>query len=183
MKKVIGLFFFLAISGIVTLQAQKYGTRAGNVTFSSVTPLEVIEGNNESVSSVLDATTGAFQFSLQVKGFQFEKATLKEHFNENYMESDKFPNSTFKGSIVNIKEVNFGKDGSYPVSVKGSLTIHGVTKEITTKGTVNVKGGLVTALSSFNVSSEDYGIAIPAVVKDKIAKSILVKVNCALNKM
>lgn len=183
MKKVFGLFFFLAFTGFITLQAQTYGTRAGKVSFSSDTPLEKIEAKNESVSAVLDAASGAFQFSLQVKGFQFDKATMQEHFNENYMESGKFPGSSFKGTVTNIKDVNFSKDGAYPVSVKGALTMHGVTKEIVSKGVITIKSGVATATSSFNITCEDYGIVIPGVVRDKIAKSILIKVNCVLNKM
>lgn len=167
----------------LSLQAQNYGTRAGKITFYSDTPLEKIEAKNESASAVLNAATGDLQFSVQIKGFQFAKATMQEHFNENYMESGQFPNATFKGKVVNMSAVNLAKDGTYPVVVKGTMTMHGVSKPIETKGQLAVAAGVVTATSTFFVTAEDYQIKIPAVVREKIAKTIQVKVNCALKKM
>jgi polyisoprenoid-binding protein YceI len=103
---------------------------------------------------------------------------MEEHFNENYMESDKFPKSTFKGSISNIKDVNFAKDGTYKVSTAGTLTMHGVSKQVTIPATITIKGGKISASSTFMVLLSDYNIAIPSVVKDKIAKDIKITVNC-----
>ena len=106
-----------------------------------------------------------------------------EHFHENYAESDKYPKSVFKGVITDISSVNFSKDGVYPVNYKGTLTMHGVTKEITGKGTMEVKGGKVIATSTFMVLLADYKIEIPALVKDKVAKEVKIEVNASYEKM
>ena len=103
---------------------------------------------------------------------------MQDHFNENYMESDKFPNATFKGNVTNMDKVNIKKDGTYPVSVKGTLEMHGVKKEIETKGTFKVVGETIQASSEFIIVMDDYKIAIPSVVKDKLSKTAKVKINC-----
>ena len=105
---------------------------------------------------------------------------MQEHFNKNYVESDKFPKSEFKGQVTNNSSVNYTTDGSYPVTVKGKLTIHGVTKDVETSGTLTVKEGKVQANSEFNVLVADYNITIPKMYRDNISKSIKVTVNCLL---
>jgi polyisoprenoid-binding protein YceI len=134
------------------------------------------------VISVLNTETGALQFSLLNNAFHFPKAKMEDDFNEDYMESDKYPRSTFKGKIMNLNEVNFNKDGSYPVNVNGDLTIHGVTKNISTTGTITIKNGNVSATSSFKVLVRDYKIQIPSIVSNKIGESIEVKVACNYQK-
>lgn len=134
--------------------------------------MEDIEGDNHQVASILDIATGDLSFSMLIKSFEFKRALMQEHFNENYLESDKLPKSAFKGKITNLANINFKKDGSYAVSVTGELTIHGVTKTITTSGTIDVKGEEISAKAKFEVIPQDYGIAIPSVVAEKIAKQI-----------
>ncbi|MEO6167927.1 MAG: YceI family protein [Chitinophagales bacterium] len=159
-------------------QAQnKYYDKNCDVSFFSSTPIEDIQAKNSSSVSVIDIGSGAMEFSSLVKAFEFPKALMQEHFNENYMESEKFPKASFKGNIKNISDVNFKADGSYPVTVMGTLTIHGVSREVTTTGTIHVKGSSIQALSAFAVNPEDYNIDIPGVVKEKIAKEIQVKVD------
>lgn len=164
--------------GVATqLYAQKYIARTGKVTFFSSTPLENIEAFNNEAASVIDASTGDFAFQLPIKSFTFEKALMQEHFNENYMESSKYPKSTYVGKITDMSAVDFTKDGKYNVETKGKLTMHGVTKDVTIPATITVKGGEVTANAKFLVNPDDYKIKIPGVVKDKIAKNIEVTVN------
>jgi polyisoprenoid-binding protein YceI len=139
--------------------------------------METIEGNNYSVSSILNTKTGELIFSLLNKSFQFKQALMEEHFNEKYMESDKYPKATFKGKIKDISKVNFSKDGIYQVEVEGELSMHGVTKTVTEPGTIEVKGGEIIAKANFNVVPEDYKIEIPALVREKIAKIIPIKVD------
>ena len=159
------------------IHAQKiYSTKSGKITFYSKAPLEDIEAKNSEVESKLSAANGQVVFSLLVKGFRFENALMEEHFNENYMESNKFPKSEFKGYITNIKEINFNKDGSYPARAKGNLTIHGVTKEVESNGTIDVRGGKVTAKSKFNISLKDYGIG-GALIGKKIADNIAITID------
>lgn len=160
-----------------SVYAQKYMTRTGQISFFSHTPLENIDAINNEVSAVMDGSTGAIVFQAPVKSFKFERALMEEHFNENYMESDKYPRSEFKGKISDPKSVNFGKDGSYKVTVTGTLTMHGVSKEISTGGTIIVKGKEATAQARFKIVPGDYNIRIPSVVKDKIDKEITISVN------
>lgn len=160
-----------------TSWGQQYFTREGKISFYSETPVEKIEAQNSKASSVWDVATGKMEFAVLIKGFQFEKALMQEHFNENYMESSKFPKATFKGLVADAGKVNLKADGVYPVTVKGDLTIHGVTKAVEAKGKITVKGGAVSAASTFEISPEDYGIAIPAVVREKIAKIVRIEVD------
>jgi polyisoprenoid-binding protein YceI len=115
-----------------------------------------------------------------MKGFEFEKALMQEHFNENYVESHKFPKAEFKGQITNSSEIDFSKDGNYQAKVKGKLTIHGETKDVETNGTVSVKGGKIETDAGFNIELVDYKIEIPKLVKDNISKTVNISVDCTL---
>ncbi len=173
----------LIVSTCLSVQAQKYSTKGGNITFNASSPAEKIEGKSTTALSVIDGTTGNMEFAVLVKSFNFDKALMQEHFNENYMESTKFPKASFKGKIDNLKDINFNKDGSYKAKISGSLTVHGVTKAITTTSDIKVAGGKVNATSTFDVTLEDYKIDIPGLVKDKISKTAKVVVNVNLDKM
>lgn len=180
-KQLLFCLFSLSFAGAV--MGQKYFTRDGKVSFFSATPVENIEAHNTKGTCVLDATSGNMEFAVLIKAFQFEKALMQEHFNENYLESDKYPKASFKGQVTNISEVNFKKDGEYTAKLKGKLTIHGVTKEIVTNGKITVKGGKVSAESTMEVVPGDYNIDIPSVVREKIAKSIKVTINVNLEEL
>ena len=173
--KIIFLLIFLGLAQL--LSAQKLISKNGHIWFYSHTPVEDIEAHNRQVVSILDKETGGIQFQLLVKSFEFQKKLMQEHFNENYMESDEYPKASFKGNIENLPDISFTKDGEYPARVAGNLTIHGVTQNVTINGTITVKSGEVTSESKFIVSPKDYNIAIPDLVKDKIAKEIEVNVN------
>ena len=108
---------------------------------------------------------------------------MQEHFNENYVESDKYPDAVFKGSVTNMKDVNFAKVGLYNAVVEGDLTIHGVTKKIKEKGTFEVNGNKVHGKSVFNISLKDYNIKIPNAVVDKLSDTVQITVDVVLNKM
>lgn len=181
MKNKLPFLFSLILFSFVSNAQGKFYTKDAKVNFFSVTPLEDIEAKQKSAVAVLDSKTGALQFSLLIKGFEFKNEEMQEHFNEDYMESDKFPKSEFKGQIVNNSAVNYTKPGTYNVQVKGSLTIHGVTKEVQTNGTIKVDtDGLKTA-STFNIAVADYGIVIPKLVRDKIAKNVKITVDAKLD--
>jgi YceI-like domain len=175
------ILIFLAIGSFQLLTAQKLISKNAHIFFYSHTPMEDIEANNNQVASILDPATGTFQFSLLVKSFEFKRTLMQEHFNENYIESDKFPKASFTGIITDFIKVDLKKDGSYPVEVKGDLTLHGVTKPVTVSGTINVIKGIVSAKSQFNLIPQDFKIAIPDLVKDKIAKEITVVVDVNYN--
>ncbi|MDX5348655.1 MAG: YceI family protein [Hymenobacteraceae bacterium] len=175
-KRIFFLLSAILMAGLAQAQ-DRYFTKNGNISFYASTPLETVEAHNNKATSVIDITTGKMEFAVLMKAFQFEKALMQEHFNENYVESDKYPKSTFAGQITNPSAVDFKKDGTYPVKVKGNLTIHGVTKEIEAPGTVTVKNGNIKATSEFIVKPEDYNIQIPGVVREKIAKEVKVKAD------
>lgn len=156
---------------------QKYMTRTGKVSFFSSTSLENIEAVNNEMACALDASSSSMAFQVPVKSFRFENALMQEHFNENYMESDKFPKAEFKGKLSNTSAVNYTKDGTYNVTSSGQLTIHGVTRTVNIPGTLTVAGKNLTATSKFKVKPTDYGIKIPGVVSGKIAEEIEVSVN------
>jgi hypothetical protein len=163
--------------------AQRYMTKGGTIKFFSETPIEKIEGINHQVNSALDFASGNFVFKVLIHGFEFEKALMQEHFNENYMESEKFPNSTFNGKITNIKDVNLGKDGVYKVVAEGDLSIHGVTKKVKVNGTLEINGGKVLGKATLNVAPKDYNITIPKAVIKNISEAIQVDVNITLDKL
>jgi len=174
MKRLILFLFFLNI--ITAVNAQKYMTKNGYIGFFSHTPLEDIRGDNNQVAGILDTSTGEMVFQALIKSFHFDRALLEEHFNENYMESDKLPKSSFKGKITNFSLVDFSKNGTYNVTVEGDLTIHDVTNKVSVKGTVEVVTGGINASSKFEIVPEDYKINIPGIVRDKISKAMEVTV-------
>jgi hypothetical protein len=175
MKRLILLWLFLNV--IFAVNAQKYMTKNGFIGIYSHTPMEDIKGDNNQVAGVLDISTGEMVFQALIKSFHFERALMEEHFNENYMESEKFPKSSFKGKITNLSSVNFSKNGTYDVTVEGDLNIHDVTNKISTKGTIEVVTGGINASSKFNIIPEDYKINIPGLVRDKINKNLEVTVS------
>jgi hypothetical protein len=181
MKKI--FFILLATAGIYAGNAQEVLiTRQGKVSFFGKTPLENIDAINNEASSALNTKTGEIGFAVLIKGFHFEKALMEEHFNENYMESDKIPKANFKGKINNLSSVDLTKDGSYTVTVDGNLTIHGVTQKVSVPGTIVVKSGMPEVTAKFNVAPKDYNIKIPSIVADKIAESMNVSVDCKYEK-
>jgi hypothetical protein len=172
----------LVLIGFTQLvSAQKLVSKNGHIRIYSHTPMEDIDATNNQVASILDPSTGSLQFSLLVKSFSFVKTLMEEHFNENYMESTKFPKSSFTGKINNLASIDFKKDGTYPTEVSGDLTMHGVTKPVSAKGSIEIKNGAITAKSKFNVVPQDYNIVIPDLVKDKIAKEIEITVDVTYN--
>ena len=161
----------------LSANAQKYMTKNGFIGFYSHTPMEDIKADNNQVAGVLDIATGEMVFQALIKSFHFEKALMEEHFNENYMESEKFPKAMFKGKITNFATANFSKNGTYEVTVEGDLTIRDVTNKIITKGTIEVVTGGINASSKFRIVPEDFKISIPGVVRDKISKDLEVTVS------
>ena len=161
---------------------QKYFTKNGKINFDATSPNspEKVEGVNRTVTCVVDTKTGNIQFAALIKGFEFEKALMQEHFNENYVESDKFPKAEFKGLIDANDGVSFSNDGTYVVKVAGKLTIHGVTRDVETQGKMVVQNGRINAFADFNISLSDYNISIPALVADKVSKSARITVACQL---
>ena len=172
MKKPLSLIIIILLS-ISLAKAQKYTTKSGTIHFSSETPMEKIEAVNRQVNSALDVATGNFVFKVLIRGFEFEKALMQEHFNENYIESDKYPKALFKGKIN--EKIDFTKNGTYDISATGDFTLHGVTKARTLRGKVTVNQASLSITTDFDVALADHKIEVPQIVFVKIAQIIKVK--------
>jgi len=179
--KSLTITLLLSLSTYFSFSQEKYFTKNAKISFYSSTPLENIEAVNKNAVSAFDKTTGQIEVSSLVKGFEFEKALMQEHFNENYLESDKFPKATFKGTINDISKIDFTKNGKYTTTVSGKLTLHGETKDITTPITLNIINGTVAATAEFKVLVADFKISVPSLVKDNIAKEIKINVSADYN--
>lgn len=167
---VIGVMF-----ATIGLQAQVWVCKAASIRFFSETPVENIDATSKTAVALINTTSGQISFKVNIKSFVFPDKLMQEHFNENYMESDKIPGADFSGVIENKPDLS--KDGTYNVNVKGKLTVHGVTKERTIPATITVKGGVITATSKFKVKCVDHNIEIPKIVMAKIAEEIEVTVT------
>ena len=161
--------------------AQTFVTRNGTVRFFSEAPLENIEAVNRQVSSALDAETGEFVFRVVMRSFSFEKALMQQHFNDNFVESHKYPNATFQGQILDIGEIDFNSDGEYEVTVEGDLTMKDVTRFISEQGILRIRNDNVIGESKFIVRPEEYNITIPSRFARNISQEIEVTVNVNLN--
>jgi len=162
--------------------AQRYFSKDAQVNFYSKALLEDIEARNSKGTCVIDFETGNMEFAVLIKAFQFEKALMQEHFNENYMESDKFPKALFKGKIINIDQINPESKKEQTLQVAGDLTIHGVTRSIETSAKL-IGGATLNVSSQIKVAVADYGIKIPSVVKDNIAKIVDIHIDAELKKL
>jgi|SRR5215204_756678 len=179
MLKKFGLIACVVIMNISAGAQDKFFTKSGRIEFFSTASLEDIEASNRTATAVLDTRTGALQFSVLMRGFEFPKALMQEHFNENYVESHKYPKGEFKGTVVNNSDIKYDTPGTYPATVKGKLTIHGVTRDVLATGTIKVDGDKLMAHSVFNIKLSDFNIKIPSAVKNKLSNNI--KITVATN--
>lgn len=153
----------------------------GRIHFRSDAPLEIIEARSNRLRGVIDPANQQFAWAVEIKTFEgFNSPLQREHFNENYMESNKYANATFTGKI--IEKINFEQDGSYPVRAKGKLLIHGLEQERIIKGTLEVKGQHLRVQAAFSVPLTDHNINVPKIVYQKIAEEIAVTVEAELEK-
>ncbi|MBL7794776.1 MAG: YceI family protein [Saprospiraceae bacterium] len=166
-----------------TWAQQKYFTKSGVIVFDAegkLDDIEEIKAKTTTATCVYDEGTGNFEWAVPIKSFVFASSLMQEHFNENYLESSKYPKSTFIGKVEKPSAVNLSKDGTYPVKVNGKLTMHGVTQEVSVDGQFIVQKGVISANSSFDIALKDYKIDIPTVVFMKVADVAKVKVNANL---
>ena len=178
MKNILSILTLILVFS-VGANAQKYKTNAGKVTFFSDAPMEDIEATSEKVTSLIDAQKGDVAFLIPINTFQFEKKLMQEHFNENYMESEKYPNALFQGKLLNYE---VGKKGAQTVQAKGEMTIHGVKRDVTVEGTIEEKGGKLLLNAKFPVAVADYKVKIPKVVFYNIAEVVEVTLNLTYEK-
>lgn len=155
--------------------AQVYVTRDADISFFSEAPLENIEAHSKNVQSILNTVNNEVAFIVNIRSFSFEKDLMQEHFNEKYMESDKYPTATFSGKVN--EPVDYKKDSVYTVSATGKMKIHGVEKEITCAGIITVQNGSLSIESSFLVRLSDYDISIPRLLFENIAETVAVRLR------
>lgn len=149
------------------------------VSFMSDAPLEVISAKSSKLRGVIDTAKQTFAWSVDVRTFEgFNSPLQREHFNENYMESKKYPKASFSGKL--IEKIDFRKNGTYTIRTKGQLNIHGVDQERIIKCLIEVLGNKIKVQSTFTVLLVDHNISIPKVVYQKIAEEIVVSVNAEL---
>jgi len=172
------LFFALVLSSFQT-NPSIYVCRNGQVSFLSDAPLEMIKATTNSLSGAINLTDRSFSFLIPTKTFEgFNSNLQRTHFNEDYMESDIYPNTTFKGKI--IEEVDLSVPGNYQIRAKGKMNIHGVENDRIVKCNLVVGGNKIIVKASFTVFLEDHNISIPSIVNQKIAEEIKLDVSFTL---
>ncbi len=152
------MVFALVTIGIAVQAQKKYYSKTASISFKNKHAVENISATNNASTVVIDSKSGAVGYSVLIKSFTFAKALMQTHFNDNYMESNTYPKSEFKGKISNNADIKYTTDGTYSAKVAGKLTIHGVTKDVSTTATITVKSGKVSANGSFSITLKDYGI-------------------------
>ncbi|MBP7184249.1 MAG: YceI family protein [Saprospiraceae bacterium] len=160
---------------------EKYFSKNAIIAFDAegkLDDVEDIKAQSNTATCVYDSKTGNMEWSVNVKSFKFANSLMQEHFNENYLESDKFPKATFKGQTD--KPIDLTKNGTYQTKVKGKLTIHGVTKDVDVNGAFVVKDGVVSSASKFEVALKDYNIEVPTVVFMKVAETVKIEIKTVL---
>jgi len=170
MKSIFTILFCLLFAMFINGQ-NRYLTKSGAINFYSKAPMEDITADNNQVLSIIDADKGKIAIQILMKSFLFEKALMQEHFNENYVESDKYPKATFSGDILNFEVIS---ETVSKQKVKGNITIHGITKEIVIDANFTKRDDSILVDGNFIIEIDDFNISIPAIVSKKIAKRIKV---------
>ncbi|MCG7856545.1 YceI family protein [Flavihumibacter sediminis] len=174
MKRIVILIYACLINFCVN--GQKLITRTASISFYSDAPLEKIRATNRQGVCLLDINTNTIEAAVLMRGFEFRKALMQEHFNENYVESHRFPKAQFKG-MISSGPPQWTTDGSYDVLLEGNLTIHGETRPVSIPASFRVNKGIVSALAEFTINVDDYKIRIPALVADNINKKIRINID------
>lgn len=178
MLRVLSLTILLSIC-VLGYSQKVFVSNSGEISFFSETPVENIDATNKSVKGIINAENKEIAIVTDIIGFHFDKPLMEEHFNENYLESDKYKTAYYKGKIEG--EVDYNKDGKYPVKSSGVLSIHGVEQKREIQGEIIVSGQNITLLSDFDVNLSDHKIKVPKLVTKKLAETIKVKVNMSFN--
>ncbi len=178
MKLAKSSILFLLILNFNTIFGQKiYVSKTSAISFFSKTPLRDIEAENKTATSLINLDTKDIAIRIPIKSFVFPNKLMQEHFNENYLESEKYPYSQFRGKLNEVLDIN--KDGKFNVSATGKITLHGVERDQTFKGFATVKDKKITVESVFDIALADYKIDIPKIVFEEIAEKV--KVNFKIN--
>ncbi len=172
MKSLYIILSLLLFSTVVSHAQEKFLTKQGSVSFFSSAPVEDIKADNNQVLSIINTSNGTIAIAILMKSFMFEKSLMQEHFNENYVESDKYPKATFKGEVLNFDTLN---QIEQEVTITGNITIHGVTKTLKTLAKISKTTDVISIQGSFTVKVADFNIEIPSLVVNNIAETIEVR--------
>lgn len=172
MKKMF-LVFVACLATFMVNGQNIYMTSAGKASFFSATPVEDIDAHSNSLNCILNIATNDMVYSVLMTSFKFAKPLMQEHFNEKYVESEKYPKAVFKGKIN--EKIDYTKDGTYDITATGNLEVHGVSKPYTEKGKLTIKDGVISIEGSFDVKLVDHKIEVPTLVATNIAETINVK--------
>jgi hypothetical protein len=160
----------------------KFFTRTGKIVFYSKAPIEDIKAENNQVSCIYETESNRVVANVLIKAFTFEKNLMQQHFNENYMESDKFPKASFKGKLNNAQNIDFKSNWKKNIEFEGDITIHGVTRKMNSSATINCENGIVTVNADFDILIKDFNIKVPSTLINNIAEKINIKINLKLDK-
>lgn len=166
----------LIFCSLISEAQKKFGTENGTINFISNAELELIQASSNKLQGIIDPASNQFAFSVPVQSFRgFNSDLQREHFNEKYMESEKYPKITFTGKI--IEQIDYTADGTYDVRAKGDLDVHGQKQTRIIKSKVEISGGVLRIVADFKVPLADHNISIPRIVNQKIATEIEVNVR------
>lgn len=181
MKKLL-VFLLILSTGSVTAQ-ERHFTKSGKISFDATTSTspEKIAATTNTAICVLEKGSGKIQFSVALKSFEFANALMQEHFNENYVESHKFPKAEFRGQILQPEKINYQQNVINKVTVKGTMLLHGAQKEIESNGTITIQNGKIILSSTFVLLLKDFGIKIPGLVSDKVGEQVKISLEATLD--
>jgi hypothetical protein len=180
------IIFFCLVFGCQNWLAKaqnKFFTRTGVVVFYSKAPIEDIKAINNQVGCIYETESNRIVANVLIRAFEFDKTLMQQHFNENYMESDKFPKATFKGKLLNIQNIDFKSNWTKSIEFEGDMTIHGVTKKINSIASISCENGNLSVITDFNIFIKDFDIKIPSTLINNIAEKINIKVNLKLSEL
>lgn len=186
-KALLGIFVGL-ISFLPNSFAKQYSLQNGKVSFMLASPIGQLLAINEGVSGTMDSKTGMMHFNVSAGEFNFVTASAPDYINEittkryreYYLETEKYPDASFKGKITDLSKVNFAKEGTYNVSLRGIMKIHGTEQEVATSAAMIIKDNQIICKSAFVVKLSDYNVRIPEVLNDIFFKEVAIEVNCIL---
>jgi hypothetical protein len=176
MKKSLFILGLVLLAGNIVAQDVQ-SSKAMQIQFFSAAPLEDIEATTKNGNAIITTSKNELFFLVPIKSFTFKSSLMQEHFNENYMESDKYPDARFQGKVT--ESIDWKKDGTYPVTAVGKLTVHGVERERTITGTIQIVNGVISLQSKFDIVCKEHGIKIPSMMTEKIAENVAVSVSGA----
>ncbi len=175
------LIILLFFSTAYAQQGSLYYTNTGKISFKSESKQELISASSDEMQGIIDEEKKTFVFKVQIRTFNgFNSALQQEHFNEKFLESEKFPQATFMGKI--IEDIDFKKDGVFEIRAKGKLWIHGVENERIIRSVITIKNGIAKIQSHFTVALSDHNIKVPKVVHEKVSSEISVEITAELKK-